>query len=71
MSLNLYYNKLLLLLFVSISFTKVLTPDFNPKEPEILNKNNKSREYYKLTKDGIKYSIKGPAEVKIFSKQYL
>ena len=36
--------------------------------PESLSKQNKDREYYELSNDGLSYTVEGPAEVKIFSK---
>ena len=67
MSLNLYYNKFLLFIFISVSFGKILTPA-SDSVSELLEKNNKAREYYQLDRKGLEYSVKGPAEIKIFSK---
>ena len=68
MSLNQFYNKILLFLVVSISFGKILIPQGYSGNPEILQKNNKEKEYYGINNKGLEYIIKGPAEIKIFSK---
>ena len=69
MNLNLFYSKFIVLLFsISILFGKALRPESNFEHLEILSKNNKHKEYFEITKDGLEYYIKGPAEIKIFSK---
>ena len=69
MSQNLYFNTSLSLLFaISFLYSRILDPELNDIHPEILYKNNKGREYYEVTKNGLEYNVKGPAEVKIFSK---
>ena len=69
MNLNLFYSNFFVLLFsISILFGKALRPESNFKHLEILTKNNKHKEYFEITKDGLEYNVKGPAEIKIFSK---
>ena len=69
MSLNLYYNKFLLFILISISFGKIVIPTSDFPISELLQKNNKAREYYQIDRNGLEYSVKGPAEIKIFSKK--
>ena len=68
MNRNPYCNKFLFFILISISFGKILNPISGLNSSELLEKDNKSREYYEIDKNGLEYSIKGPAEVKIFSK---
>ena len=55
MSLNQFYNTLLLFLVVSISFGKILIPQGYSGNPEILQKNNKEKEYYEINNRGLEY----------------
>ena len=66
MSLSPYYKLLTLFFIISILFGKILRPESNLKHLEFLTKNNKHREYYEITSDGLEYNVKGPAEIKIF-----
>ena len=68
MSRNLYCNKFLFFILIAISFGKILTPEWDSNSFEILEKDDKYREYYEIDEDGLEYSVKGPAEIKIFSK---
>ena len=69
MSLNLFYNKLFVsVIIISVLFAKILEPESKSKYLEVIYKNNKPREYDEITRNGLEYNIKGPAEVKIFSK---
>ena len=69
MSQNLYFNTFLSSFFIiSFLYSGILEPELDDVYPEILYKNNKGREYYEVTKNGLEYNVKGPAEVKIFSK---
>ena len=64
-----YCNTLLFFILFSVLFGKLLTPDFHSSSySEVLTKKNKEREYYELTNNGLEYTVKGPAELKIFSK---
>ena len=64
-----FFNKYLILFFItSTLFGKALKPQSDDRHVEFLTKNNKHKEYHKLTKSGLEYNIKGPAEIKIFSK---
>ena len=69
MSQNLYFNTFLSSFFIiSFLYSGILEPELDDVYPEMLYKNNKGREYYEVTKNGLEYNVKGPAEVKIFSK---
>ena len=69
MSLNLFYNKLFVsVIIISVLFAKILEPESKSKYLELIYKNNKSREYHEIPRSGLEYNVKGPAEVKIFSK---
>ena len=69
MNRNPYFNKFFLLLFI-ISFlhSRILVPQSDNQFSEMLYKNNKEREYHEVTRSGLEYKVKGPAEIKIFSK---
>ena len=69
MNLNRFYNKyLLLFLILSALFGNILKPSSGDKYSEFLDKKNKNREYHKITREGLEYTVVGPAEIKIFSK---
>ena len=68
MSLNQFYNICYIFIIVSISFGKVLSPRLSFDSPELIERNGKYKKYYELNKDGVEYFIKGPAEIKIYSK---
>ena len=70
MSQNRYYSKLSILVFflTAVLFGRILIPESNDKYSEFLNKNDVGREYHELTNKGLVYNVKGPAEIKIFSK---
>ena len=63
-----FHNSYFLFILCSILLGKVLNPSFHLESPELIGKNDVFREYYEVSDKGLEYSVKGPAEVKIFSK---
>jgi len=68
MSPNRFYNIFYIFIIISISFGKVLSPKLNIDSPELIERNGKYKEYYEVDRSGIEYFVKGPAEIKIYSK---
>ena len=64
-----YFKRFLPLFFIiSFLYSRILTPQSNDEFAEMLYKNNKAREYHEITRSGLEYNVKGPAEIKIFAK---
>ena len=64
-----FRNSFIVLILFFTVFGKILTPESYPKYPELIGRNDKLKEYYEVGGSGLEYTVKGPAEIKIFSKK--
>ena len=69
MNLIRFRNSFIVLILFFTVFGKTLTPEFYSKYPELIGRNDKLKEYYEIGDSGLEYTVKGPAEIKVFSKK--
>ena len=71
MSRIVYYNKLIIITFFSVSLqleARLLKPSKNGEEKEVLIINDKRRLYFPIRDGGLEYSVKGPSRIEFISR---